>query len=685
MSTALRFAEELLLLLVDKASGQLAPVPERSMRCAVAGAVLMDLALEGRIDTDLRHLFVVDPSPVNDDLLDPALAMIASGGGGGDTAHWVERLAEPSWADRTRERSLERLVERGILQRDAGGTLSLANLVARARRYPMIDGEAGREVELRVMRTLFSDEIPVPRDGMLIALVHACGFFERLLSRAELAEVRNRIDLVCQLDLIGRAVFEAIRQAGVPQVNIKLAAADLSAAARAQAVAAQPLADKGGLPLAGNAVGLGGDIGAFMARQYRELGPVFRVRAFSHRYTVLAGPKANLLLQREGHHLFRTVKTHGGLAQGLEAHRVIVSMDGSDHFGFRRMMKRGYSYDYARNRIETFADISAREVNSWPEGKAITVRDIVQRMVATQIATVATGIRPGDCLDDIAFLMDRIVNVRLVRRLPGIMLHTPRMRRARERMDKLYLKVLEAHEAEPRLGQEAGQHVRPDFVDDLLDKHRDDPQFLPERDLRAACLGPFVIGLHTVASTIAFMLYGLLKHPETLASARSEADRLFAGKGVTAQKLRNIDVIHRVAMETMRMYPIVKVVPREAVNSFDFAGYKIPCGTKCLIAVAVPHTLPEYYPEPDRFDIGRFAADRLAHRAPGAWAPFGLGTHRCLGSGFFEVQSAITLATILHRLEISLTPPSYRLKVRHAPAPRPDARFRIKVEKRYRG
>ncbi len=245
MLPALRFAEELLLLLVNKVSGQLAPVPERSMRCAVAGAVLMDLALEGRIDTDLQHLFVVDPSPVNDDLLDPALAMIV-GGAGSDTAHWVERLAEPSRADPIRERSLERLVERGILQRDAGGTLLLANLVARARRYPMIDGEAGREVELRVMRTIFSDEIPVPRDGMLIALVHACGFFERLLSRAELAEVRNRIDLICQLDLIGRAVFEAVRQAGVPEVNIKLAAAHLSAASRARAVSAQPLADKGG-------------------------------------------------------------------------------------------------------------------------------------------------------------------------------------------------------------------------------------------------------------------------------------------------------------------------------------------------------------------------------------------------------------------------------------------------------
>ena len=680
----LRFAEELLLLLIDKKTGQLASVPERSMRCALAGAVLMDLALEERIDTDLQHLFVVDPSPVGDDLLDSALALI-DGGDLRDTAYWVERLAAPSMAERTRERALARLVERGILQRDPGGILSLALLVARARRYPAMDGEAGREVELRIMGALFNSDVPAPRDGMLISLVHACGFFEQLLSRAELADVRERIDLICRLDLIGRAVFEAVQRAGVPEVNLTLAAAGLSAAERARAVAAQPLADKGGLPLVGNAVGMAGDIGVFLARQYRELGAVFRVRAFSHHYTVLAGPEANLLLQQKGFRLFRSFTTHGGLADGLQAHRVITSMDGADHFALRRVMKRGYSSGYVQDRIKTVADIAAREVDSWPEGKPIRVWEIVQRMVANQIAVVSTGVAPGEYLEDVVFVMDRIINVRLTRRLPEIMLRTPSMRRAQERLDRLYRKVLEAHKVQPRSGQEAGRDGRPDFIDDLLDQHRDDPQFLAERDLKAACLGPYIVGLHTAASTVAFMLYMLLKHPGTLARARSEADALFAGEGATARKLRSIDVIHRVALETLRMHPVVKVVLREAVNTFEFGGHTIPSGTPCLIAATVPHTLPEYFPEPERFDIDRFAHGRLEHRAPGAYAPFGLGTHRCLGSGSFEAHSAVALATILHRLDLSLAPPSYRLKVNHAPTPRPDDGFKIKVSRRRRG
>ena len=73
----LRFAEEIMLLLLDDTSGDFAPVSELSLQCALAGAVLMDLALENRIDTDTERLILLDKTPTGDDLLDPTLANIA--------------------------------------------------------------------------------------------------------------------------------------------------------------------------------------------------------------------------------------------------------------------------------------------------------------------------------------------------------------------------------------------------------------------------------------------------------------------------------------------------------------------------------------------------------------------------------------------------------------------------------
>ena len=73
----LRFAEEIMLLLLHDENGDFAPVSELSLQCALAGAVLMDLALENRIDTDTERLILLDKTPTGDDLLDPTLANIA--------------------------------------------------------------------------------------------------------------------------------------------------------------------------------------------------------------------------------------------------------------------------------------------------------------------------------------------------------------------------------------------------------------------------------------------------------------------------------------------------------------------------------------------------------------------------------------------------------------------------------
>ena len=75
----LRLVEEIILLLLRDQDGRFVRVPTWSLDYAIAGGVLMDLAMENRIDTDLENLILIDSTPVGDSLLDPALAEIESG------------------------------------------------------------------------------------------------------------------------------------------------------------------------------------------------------------------------------------------------------------------------------------------------------------------------------------------------------------------------------------------------------------------------------------------------------------------------------------------------------------------------------------------------------------------------------------------------------------------------------
>ena len=200
----LRFAEEFMLLLLNDEDGRFANVPSWSVNYALAGSVLMDLALENRIDTDLDNLILLDATPVGDGLLDPTLAEIAKGDKR-DARFWVERTANRAYE--IREEALSRLVTHGILERRDDRFL----WVFRSRRYPAVQGEAEREVKLRIMAVLFSDDIPDPRDVVIICLADACGIFRGLLSRRELDRASARIEQVRKLDLIGQAMTQAIR------------------------------------------------------------------------------------------------------------------------------------------------------------------------------------------------------------------------------------------------------------------------------------------------------------------------------------------------------------------------------------------------------------------------------------------------------------------------------------------
>ena len=80
----------------------------------------------------------------------------------------------------------------------------------RSRVYPVIDGEARKEVKVRILAELFDGDIPDPRDVMIISLADACGLFPKLLTPQQLKRATPRIELLRSLELLSRGVFQLI-------------------------------------------------------------------------------------------------------------------------------------------------------------------------------------------------------------------------------------------------------------------------------------------------------------------------------------------------------------------------------------------------------------------------------------------------------------------------------------------
>jgi Golgi phosphoprotein 3 len=200
----LSFAEEILLLALDDQKGSMKQLSAVSLDYALAGAVLTDLALLNRIDTDLDSLFVVDRTPTGDILFDGVLGEIPSDAKRWPVKHWLDHFAQQG--AKIQKMALDRLIEKRILKKEDRKIL----WVFEVRRYPIIDDTEPEEVKTRLRELILSNDIPDPHDTVLISLANACGLFAEIFTRSELDSVRPRIDALARLDLIGREIAGAI-------------------------------------------------------------------------------------------------------------------------------------------------------------------------------------------------------------------------------------------------------------------------------------------------------------------------------------------------------------------------------------------------------------------------------------------------------------------------------------------
>ena len=198
--------EDFLLLALDEQSGDIWPVSRSVVDCGTACAALMDLMILHRVDCDLQHLFVTNAVPTGDTVIDPVLAVLALDPVGTTRAIIDEIRFLADEGEALRERAMQRLVDRGVV---AFRTKKILWIFG-SRRTPVVDDRALRMVRLRLLNVVLGDEIPHPHDVALVALADACGLFHYILSPREMTDAAPRIAAVARMDILGRALAEAI-------------------------------------------------------------------------------------------------------------------------------------------------------------------------------------------------------------------------------------------------------------------------------------------------------------------------------------------------------------------------------------------------------------------------------------------------------------------------------------------
>lgn len=202
----LTLAEDIILLLLDDDTGKLASIDLMTLNYAMAGAVLMDLALRNKIDNDLESLIVADSTPTGLQMLDTYLDKISSENKENNTRYWLTELS--NYGEDIVDSALNMLVEKKIIKTEEKKIL----WVIGTRVYPMIDDKEEKEVKRRIIDLLMSDEIPTPQDVVLVSLMDTCSLFTTILSSKEVEKLSSRIEQIRKLDLIGQEVTKVLER-----------------------------------------------------------------------------------------------------------------------------------------------------------------------------------------------------------------------------------------------------------------------------------------------------------------------------------------------------------------------------------------------------------------------------------------------------------------------------------------
>jgi cytochrome P450/CRP-like cAMP-binding protein len=429
---------------------------------------------------------------------------------------------------------------------------------------------------------------------------------------------------------------------------------------------------RGSLPGIGSAIDLFRDPYGWWPRQYAVYGPVFRMTLpiEGRTWIVIGGRDANALLAKEGQRVFSQKMTYPKASQVLATELHPSFTEGGLQHHLRRQVAPGFSRQAAAPHLGTMAARVREYVEQWKPGQTLNVTRATARMGLDCVAIFATG--AALAMDSEAIRRYATVFTGVVATSwPMALLRWPSVRGAREGLDRMIEGTLAHHRRVP-----PGDARPPDYFDFVLRGTLPDDAPLPERVRVVFGQIPFKnMGVYA-GRVINHVLYELVSRPDVLARVQPEIDRALADGEITLEEIAGMHATRAAIAETLRLRPIAATLQRTVCEPFEFGGYRFEVGDRVFTAISLTHFLHEFFPEPARFDLDRFAPERSEHLQHFVYNPFGLGHHACVARGVFEAITTVVVGTVLHRWRLDA---GYRLRTIVDALPGPWTRHTMRV------
>lgn len=288
-------------------------------------------------------------------------------------------------------------------------------------------------------------------------------------------------------------------------------------------------------------------------------------------------------------------------------------------------------------RLATYESIieeeTVRELASWPQSREFATLPSMMRITLNAILRAVFGARGGDLealrtlLPPFVTLGSRLAVLPIPHADLGRFSPWGRFYAIRRDYDAIIERLISTAEQDPSLDE------RNDVLALLLQSRYDDGTAMSHAEIADQLLTLLTAGHETTATTLAWAIERLRRHPAVLRRLVEEAD---AG----GSALREAAI-----MEVQRTRPVIDLTARQVkAESLQLGRWTLPRGQVVLVSIALIHDDDAVFPNARCFDPDRFVD---AKPDTYEWIPFGGGTRRCIGAAFAAMEMNVVLRTLL--------------------------------------
>lgn len=201
----LSLPDQLTLLAIDDEKGNFI-ADSTSFSYAIAGAVILELALEERIDISHEMVQVKDRTKTGDAILDLYLDLMINSKKERKIKSWVERVGNK--AEQIKKDTISKLIAHQILEKKEEKILWVFSV----NKYPAQDSRPENRLRSRLYDIIVNAHKPELMEIMLLNLIESCSLGKEVFGKDYVKLFKKRIKLINESDELASAVNKSIKE-----------------------------------------------------------------------------------------------------------------------------------------------------------------------------------------------------------------------------------------------------------------------------------------------------------------------------------------------------------------------------------------------------------------------------------------------------------------------------------------